>query len=59
MVYYIYTATAVLAKGSSKGQFQRAVPRGQFLRAAPWADRQLVYIESYFSFLPSSSSLLS
>jgi hypothetical protein len=37
-----------------------AVPdRGQFPRAAPRADRQLVYIETYSSALPSSSSLFS
>jgi hypothetical protein len=45
----MYAATAV----SAKGQFQGAVTR-----AAPRADRQLVYIESYSSSLPSSSSLL-
>jgi hypothetical protein len=45
-VRHMYAATAVSAKG-------------QFPRATPKADRQLVYIESCSSFLPSSSSLLS
>jgi hypothetical protein len=58
MVHHMYTATAVLAKGSSKGQFQRAVPKGQFLRAAPRADRQLcvyrelLFIPSFLFFSP-------
>jgi hypothetical protein len=42
-VRHMYAATAA----SDKGQFQGAVPKGRFLRAAPRADGQLVYIESY------------
>jgi hypothetical protein len=37
----------------------RGGSKGQLLRAAPRADRQLMYIENYSSSLPSSSSLLS
>jgi hypothetical protein len=49
-VRHMYAATAVsVPRGSSKGQLPRA---------APGANKQLVYIESYSSSLPSSSSLL-
>jgi hypothetical protein len=49
-VRHMYAATAVsVPRGSSKGQLPRAAPR---------ANKQLVYIESYSSSLPSSSSLL-
>jgi hypothetical protein len=47
----MYAVTAVLvSRGSAKGQLPGAAPK---------RDRQLVYIESYSSSLPSSSSLLS